>query len=214
MAGFNSVNTIYVDPSVQFDALEGILEPVLNVQGVWDRDYGHVVRGMLLKRVAGQTVQGIAGITVDRPMVLGKVVAVSGSTVTLDRGAAGSLKLAGKTLTKVTEAGAVSDLTVTVVDIRDTENSVDARTIYPVKVTFSGAHGLTVGDYVGCEGLKATDVADGVSYESHNADQDTSVAVVVRGVLDNTKVVGPDAFKTKALVGSRVRDGLLLFCTF
>lgn len=210
MAGFSQVNTIYVDPTTHFDALEGILEPVLNLQGVWDRAYGHVTRGMLLKRVAGQTVQGIAGLTVERPMVLGKVITVTGNAVTLAAGSAGGAGLVGKTLTKVVEAGTVTDLTVTVADVRDTENSVDARTLYPVVITFSGAHGLAVGDYVGCEGLKTADVADGVSYESHNADHDTSVAVVVRGVLDNTKVAGPDAFKAAALKGARVREGLLL----
>lgn len=210
MAGFTQVNAIYTDPTVHFNALEGILEPTLNLQGVWDRAYGHVTRGTLLKRVAGQTVQGIAGLTVARPMVLGKVVSVNGNAVTLDKGAAGGAGLIGKTLTKVVEAGTVTNLAVAVTDVRDTENAVDARSLYPVVITFAGAHGLVAGDYVGCEGLATADKADGVAYESHNADHDTSVAVIVRGVLDNTKVIGPDALKTSALTGSRVREGLLL----
>lgn len=210
MAGFTSVQTIYTDPTVHFDALEGILEPVLNLQGVWDRAYGHVIRGHLTKRIAGQTVQGIAGITVNRPMVVGKVTAVNGNAVTLEKGAAAGSGLIGKTLTKLVAAGTVTALTVAVTDVRDTENSTDARNLYPVVVTFAGAHGLAVGDYVGCEGLTTADKADGISYESHNADHDISVAIVIRGVLDNTKVVGPDAFKTSALTGARIRDGLLL----
>lgn len=210
MAGFTQVNTIYVNPMVHFDALEGILEPTLNLQGVWDRNYGHVTRGTLLKRVAGQTVQGIPGITVSRPMVLGKVISVNGNAVTLEKGAAGGAGLIGKTLTKVVTAGTVTALTVAVTDVRDTENATDARSLYPVVITFAGAHGLVAGDFVGCEGLATSDKADGVAYESHNADHDNSVAVIVRAVLDNTKVVGPDAFKVSALTGARVRDGLLL----
>lgn len=214
MAGFNAVKQIYVDPTVHYDALEGILEPVLNLQGTWDPAYGHVTRGHMLKRVTGVTVQGIANVTVDRPMLVGKVTAVSGNVVTLAAGAAAGQGLVGKTLTKVTAAGVVSALTVTVSSLIDSEGALESRSLYPVNVTFSGAHGLTVGDFVGAEGLSTSDVADGISYESHNKDHDGSVAVTVRGVFDTTKLVGSDAVLVKFLVGARVRDGLLLFRTY
>lgn len=214
MPGLTNVQKIYESPMTHYDALEGILEPVLNLQGTWDKDYGHVTRGIPLKIAQGKLpLAGEPTGDVERPMIVGKVVAVAGSTVTLEKGAAAGAGLIGKTLTKVTEAGAISNLTVEVAGVVDTAGATESRSLYRVTMTFSGAHGLAVGDYVGCEGLVAADKADGVSYESHNKDDDTTVAVTVRGVFKNDHVAGPDAFK-KAVLGARVRYDLILFSTF
>lgn len=215
MPGFTNTQKIYESPMVHFDALEGILEAPLNLQGIWDYDYGHVTRGHLLKRVTGKLpVTGNVTGTLERPMIVGKVIAVNGNTVTLDKGAAAGQGLIGKTLTKVTADGTITALTVTVVGVLDAEGALESRTLYPVNLTFSGAHNLAVGDYIGCEGLTDTDIADGISYESHNKDQDPTVAVTVRAVFKNDHIQGPDAFKVKALKSARVRDDLLLFSTY
>ena len=210
MAGFSNIVKIYDDALIHYDALEGILEPVLNVQGTWDPSYGHVTRGLLLKRVAGVTVQGVANVTVERPMVLGLITAVNGPIVTLARGSAAGSGLIGKVLTKVVTGGAVTALVPTVVSVLDTEGATESRSIYAINITFSTATGLpVVGDFLGCEGLVDADVADGVSYESHNRDQDPSVAVTVRAVFKAASVVGNAAIFTKFITRARVRDDLL-----
>ena len=214
MPGLTNIQKIYESPMTHYDALEGILEPVLNLQATWDGAYGNVTRGIPLKIATGKLpLSGNITGDVARPMIVGKVVAVAGSTVTLEKGAAAGAGLVGKTLTKVTSAGVVSALATTVAGVVDEKGATESRSLYRVVITFTAAHGLVVGDFVGCEGLTGTDKADGISYESHNYQDDPTVAVTVRGVFKNDHVAGPDAFKVAVLQG-RVRYDLLLFRTY
>lgn len=207
----NTIQTVYVDRVTKFDALEAYGGYTFNIPGNWDTDYGHVIRGKLLKSVT-KTINGAPAV-VRRPMVLGKVIAVNGTTVTLEKNSAVGAGLIGKTLTKVVAAGTVSNLAVTVTAIKDEEGRPNSTPLFTVDVTFSGAHGLTTNDWLGCEGLTTSDKASGISLESHN-NADPTLAVVKEAKFENAKVTGPDAFKLSALKSSEIDANVLIFATF
>ena len=212
MAGFGTVQTLFKDPTTQFDSLEAILEKPLNIAGKWDTDYGHVTRGHMVK-VVTKTVNGITEEFV-RPILVGKVKAVSGAIVTLEAGAAAGQGLIGKTLNKVTAAGVVSALTTTVSAVVDTEGALESRTLYDVRITFSGAgHGLVAGDFVGCEGLTGTEAALGIIHESHNNDNG-GAAVSFRAIYWTGKLIGNTALFQKWIANAKVYQNTLFFQTY
>lgn len=155
---------------IHFDQLEAIPNYALRLNVNWDTTYGFTMRGAFV--YISDAVNWVA-----TPIALGTVVAVNGNTVTLARSAAVSTtKLNGKTLTKIEPDGsAITDLPATVQLVTGVGGKAFDPNHIETDVTFSGAHGLEVGDLLGSEGLTAAKVQasfDGLMYESKNTDLD------------------------------------------